>query len=118
MRVSCFLLFSLFSSPLMAFADLPQICVRNVLKSSGTIDFCDMGMEGYAYAVDQERTEEVICTRVYDDAHCKNAPQEFDHVRSPAGEIFCTINFHQPPIAAPCVSSPQFYDWVTAAYNP
>ena len=99
--------------------DIPaEICVRNYLKPDGGMDPCGRSMPGFAMVIDKKDTHKLICTRTYDDSHCKNSPREFDHALMPNGKVVCTINYHQPPISANCASSPELYDWVTAAYIP
>ena len=92
-----------------------EICVRD--SAAFGMDPCARGMLRHSY-VTNKLAEETICTMVYDDSYCKSSPREFDHVKTPGGQIVCTVNYHQPPISAQCATNPEQYRWATAAYQP
>jgi hypothetical protein len=89
-----------------------EVCVRDFIA----IDPCARGMDGFAYVVKSSEPDRMICVRTYVDDRCKHAADGFDHVVLRSGERTCTVNFHNPPIAAMCASDPENYVWVDAAY--
>jgi hypothetical protein len=91
-----------------------EVCVRDYLGTG--VDPCERGIQGFDYLINIDEPEIGICSRVYDDSNCKDAPESFDHVYNMNKEVVCTVDFHNPPYSMSCASQPEEYVWVTAAY--
>lgn len=87
------------------------MCVRNYAKQGGG-SICTSYKEFYALVHHYENKETDVCTRIYADFYCENAPKEYERVVTLENKTICTLNYNQPGVANYCESAPQFYDYI------
>ncbi len=108
-----FILVSLFTFGVFAFADEP-LCVRNYAKQGGGA-VCKSYPTNYANVQPMENKETEVCTRIYADFYCEQAPKEYAQVTTLDKRTICTLNYNQPPVANFCESAKEFYDYIAKA---
>ncbi|MCX6117078.1 MAG: hypothetical protein NT027_06030 [Proteobacteria bacterium] len=91
------------------------ICARNFIPNPQNLDPCATSPNLFKRLKGALDSNLILCTKVYDEKYCKDAPKEFRHAMSADGKPVCTVHYHQERIAEYCFSNPETFQWAVGA---
>ena len=98
-----------------AWAGPEYTCVRNYV-ANGSSPCASGATQFFATTVSDRHPDQDICVRTADDWLCKDAPAEYDHIRTVDGTLVCVLNYNQPATGNYCAAAPDSFFWVPLAY--
>ena len=90
-------------------------CVRNFAVHG--FNPCESGLTMFAAVVARDDPEALVCTRVYDDEHCKESKEQFTHAMRSDETVVCVLNFNQAVTGNYCAMYPDDYEYVADPYE-